>query len=421
MVKKIVLKNGLRILLVPQASSVAATVLVLVEAGSEYESKDKSGISHFLEHLVFKGTTKRPEAGMISTELDSLGARSNAFTGQEYTGYWAKVHKGRLDKALEIVSDLYLNPIFNAEEIEKERGVVIEEINMYEDMPMRQVHEVFGSLMYGDQPAGWGIAGEKDVIRILKRDDFIKYRAEHYVAPATVVVVAGNFREKEVLANIKKYFGELKRAKKGVKSKTVEKQTKPALRVQYKKSDQAHLVLGVRAFPVFDKRRHALQLLGDVLGGGMSSRLFKRLREDLGLAYYVHSDAELFLDHGYFAIASGVDPKRIEMAIEAIIFELRRMKDELVPKAELEKAKEHLTGSLLLGLETSDDLASFYGGQEIIAKKLVEPEVLIKKIKSLKAEDLRKVAREVLVTQYLNLAIIGPYEESRVFEKLLVI
>src|ERR1700677_614499 len=191
--KKIVLSNGLRIPLVPQASSLAASVLILVQAGSEYETKPVNGVSHFLEHMMFKGTTNRPRAGMIAEELAALGAQSNAFTGQEYTGYWAKAESRKLPKILEIVSDLYLNPIFDPEEIEKERGVIIEEINMYEDTPARRVHEIFGSLLYGDQPAGWDVSGEKEVVGKLKKEDFVAYREERYIARGTVVVIAGRF------------------------------------------------------------------------------------------------------------------------------------------------------------------------------------------------------------------------------------
>lgn len=221
--KKIALRNGLRIVLIPRPQSLASNVLILVEAGSEYETKKINGLSHFLEHLMFKGTTKRPMPGMIAEELASLGAQSNAFTGEEYTGYWAKAESHKLPKILDIVSDLYLNPIFNPDEIEKERGVIIEEINMYEDTPARRVQELFTSLIYGDQPAGWDIAGQKEVIRKLTRDDFLSYRNTHYVASKTLVVVAGNMNEKKTLAEIKNSFGGLKRLPRVQKKKTVHK------------------------------------------------------------------------------------------------------------------------------------------------------------------------------------------------------
>jgi len=419
MYKKITLKNGLRVILVPQKNNLAATVLILVEAGSEYETKNINGLSHFLEHLMFKGTKNRPKPGMISHELDSLGAEYNAFTGGQYTGYYAKVQKEKITKAVDLVSDLYLNPIFNPEEIEKERGVIIEEINMYEDTPMRRVNELFTALLYGDQPAGWDIAGRKEVIRELKRDQFEAYRAKHYVAPKTVVVVAGAFDGKKVLNQIKVVFGELSKKPAPKKPKIIEAQSKPELSVKFKESDQSHLVLGVRAFSVFDKRRYALQVLADTLGGGMSSRLFHRVREDLGAAYYVRAESDLTLDHGFMAVSAGVDHLKIEMVIKAVLEEMDRLTKELVPTEELQKSKDHLIGNFILGLEGSDDLASYYGGQEIVAKKVSMPDEIIKKVKAVKAEEVRAVAKALFMNSKLNLAIIGPYKESENFKKIL--
>ena len=205
MLKKKILDNGLRIILAPQKGSLTATSLVLVEAGSEYETKDINGLSHFLEHMCFKGTTSRPKSGMISEELDSLGAEYNAFTDQQYTGYWAKVEKNKLADALELISDLYINPIFNQEEINKERGVVIEELNMYEDTPMRKVGDYFNNVIFGNQPAGWDVGGTKEVISKLNREHFVEYRARHYVPAKTIVVISGNFSEPKVFKDIKKY------------------------------------------------------------------------------------------------------------------------------------------------------------------------------------------------------------------------
>ncbi|OGY97736.1 MAG: hypothetical protein A2681_02060 [Candidatus Liptonbacteria bacterium RIFCSPHIGHO2_01_FULL_56_18b] len=419
MVKKTIFKNGLRVILVPQPSSLTATVLVLVEAGSEYETRRINGISHFLEHLVFKGTTKRPKPGTISAELDALGAEYNAFTGQEYTGYWAKAERHKLSRILELVSDLYLNPIFPAGEIEKERGVIIEEINMYEDTPMRRVQEDFSALLYGNQPAGWDIAGRKEVIRTLRRDDFVAYRAKHYVAPATVVIVAGAFHPAQTMRQIKGLFAHLPREPKTGKAKTRESQRGPQVLSKFKGSDQTHLVLGTRAFHILDPRRYALQVLTDVLGGGMSSRLFTRIRDQLGAAYYVRAGAELFLDHGYTTISAGVDHKKIEKVIEAMLDELRRLRRELVPPAELKKAKDHMVGNFMLGLETSDELASYYGGQEIITRSLIAPETLIRRIQAVQAKEIRAIARTLFVNSKLNLAVIGPYKKPQVFKKLL--
>ncbi len=420
-VKKITLKNGLRVLFVPQPANLAATVLILVEAGSEYETKRMNGVSHFLEHLMFKGTTNRPKPGAIAHELAALGAQSNAFTDQEYTGYWAKVQAEKLPKILDIISDLYLNPVFNAEEIEKERGVIIQEINMYEDDLPAKAQRIFNALVYGDQPAGWDVGGEKETIKRLGRDEFVAYRHSRYVMPGTIVVVAGKFEEKATLAQIQRSFGGLARRSVIAKKKTVERQSAPKAVVHFKESDQAHIVMGFRAFDVFDERRSIIRVLADVLGGGMSSRLFMRVREELGAAYYIGAGADLALDHGLLGISVGVDHAKTEVVITAILKECERLRDELVPEKELQKSKDHMLGNLILGLETSDELASFYGGQEIVTKVLVPPKALMAKIKKVTAEEIRATARAVIKNKGLNLAIVGPYRKSETFERILTL
>ncbi len=419
MVIKKVLPNGLRVILVPQPGSVSSAVLVLVEAGSEYEKKRTNGLSHFLEHMMFKGTTKRPTSQLISGELDALGAEYNAFTGQEYTGYWAKAQNAKLRQIMDIVFDMYLHPIFDPKEIEKERGVVIEEINMYEDTPMRKVHQEFSELLYGDQPAGWDMAGTKENIRTLQRKDFVTYRDARYVAPGTAVIIAGKFDPKRVLKTIQKEFGSLPRRRASRKPNAVERQSRPAVRAKFKKSDQTHIVLGTRAFSMFDKRRYALQVLADVAGGGMSSRLFHRVREDLGAAYYVRAAADLSLDRGFFAVSAGSDNTRAPIVVKAILEELDRLRRELVPATELQKAKDHLVGGLMLGLETSDELAGFYGSQEITTKKLVSPAELNRKVQAVKAEEIRAIARTIFTNRSLNLALIGPWKKEATFRKIL--
>jgi predicted Zn-dependent peptidase len=419
--KKITLKNGLRLMLVSQPENLAATVLILVEAGSEYETKRINGLSHFLEHLMFKGTTDRPKPGQISEELAALGAQSNAFTSQEYTGYWAKAEAKKLPDILDIVSDLYLNPIFNPEEINKERGVIVEELNMYNDTPMRKIQDIFMSLLYGDQPAGWEIVGDKETLHKLTREDFAKYREERYVMPGTIVVVAGKFNEKQVVKQVKGYFEKLPKRRASAKLKTKDIQKKPEILLRYKDSGQSHLVVGFRAFDLFDKRRYALQVLADVLGGGMSSRLFKRVREELGAAYYIGADADLMLDHGVLTVSSGVDHAKLEIVLRAILEEFRILRDQPVPKKELQRSKDHMIGNLILGLETSDDVASFYGGQEILTKSTLAPEKVIEKIKAVTAAEIQAVAKAIIKNKGLNLAIIGPYKDKKQFQKILTL
>lgn len=419
--KKITLDNGLRIILSPKSDSLSATLLVLVEAGSKYETKEINGLSHFLEHMCFKGTKKRPSAIDITSELDSIGAVYNAFTGMEYTGYYAKVRPEHFDNILDVVSDMYLNQIFEDKEIDKERGVIIEEINMYEDLPMRRVQELFTNLLYGDQPAGWDIAGRKEVIKKLNRDDFLKYRKEHYLAKSSLIVLAGKFNENEALEKIKNAFSGIKSGDKTQKIKTIEHQDRPGLLLKHKETDQTHLILGCRTFDVFDERKYALEVLADVLGGGMSSRLFQKIRDEMGAAYYISADADSYTDHGFLVTSAGVDHNKIDAVIEAILEEFKKLTREPVGKKELQRAKDHLIGHLVMGLETSDHLATFYGGQEIITKEIITPEELIKKIEGVKSDEIMAVANDIFHNDKLNLATIGPFKKKERFEKILKI
>ncbi len=416
---KLVVDNGLRILTVPMAGSLTATVLILVEAGSEYETKEINGVSHFLEHMCFKGTKKRPKTIDITGELDGIGATYNAFTSGEATGYYAKVEARHLDKILDIVSDIYLNPVFDSKEIDKERGVIIEEINLYEDMPMRRVQEIFTDLLYGDQPAGWDVGGRKEIIRKLQREDFLKYRRERYIAPHTLVVVTGKFNESEVISKVKELFAKIEPGKKPLKPKTIEEQSSPKIKIKHKESDQTHLILGVRAFSIFDERRYTLDILSDILGGGMSSRLFQKVREEMGAAYYVNAVADLSSDHGYLAASAGVAHDKLIPVVEVIIEEFKKLKEEPVGQEELQRAKDHLTGNLMVGLETSDDLSRFYGIQEIITGNTLTPKELEKKIRDVKGSEVQALAKEIFRDASLNLAIIGPVKEREALQKAL--
>ncbi|MBN2197722.1 insulinase family protein [Candidatus Wolfebacteria bacterium] len=418
-IKKTVLKNGLRIITIPMIESLTTTVLVLVEAGSKYETKDINGISHFLEHMCFKGTKKRPQSIDISSELDNIGAQYNAFTSMEYTGYFAKARPEHFDIILDVVSDMYLNPTFKQKEINKERGVIIEEINMYEDLPMRNVQDIFTNLLYGDQPAGWSIAGRKEVVKKINRADFIKYRNQHYLGQSSLVVVAGKFKENEVIKKIEKAFNSIKSSLKTPKIKTVESQKKPEVLLKYKKTDQAHLVLGVRAFDIFDSRRFALDILAVILGQGFSSRLVQKIREEMGAAYYINADSEFLTDHGFFTVSAGVDNNKIKKVIKAILKEFKKITKELVKNKELQRAKEQLIAKLAIGLETSDQLAGFYGGQEIVTGEPLSSDEIIQKIRDVKNKEIKDIALEIFKNNKLNLAVIGPFKEKKIFEKIL--
>jgi len=416
---KKVLNNGLRIITVPMKDNPTATVLVLVEAGSKYETKKINGLSHFLEHMCFKGTVKRPKAIDISKELDAIGSQYNAFTAQEYTGYYAKSDAKHFKQIFDIVSDIYLNSTFPEAEMQKEKGVIIEEINMYEDLPNRHVQDLMMELLYGDQPAGWNIAGDKKNILNMKRSDFVDYKKVHYLPEATVIIVAGRVTEKEVLNEVKKVFGGISRGKKSSKVKVKEKQNKPEVLLKFKKTDQTHFVLANRTYDLFNKKNAELAVLGGVLGGGMSSRLFQKLREEMGVGYYVRAYNDAYTDHGFFQVSAGVDNKRIYEVIDAVLEECKKLKNEKVSEEELNKVKECLIGNMKLSLESSDDIANFYGGQELLKKEIKNAEEKAKEIRKVTREQIQKVAKEIFNDKKLNLAIIGPFKDKTKFSKIL--
>lgn len=416
---KTIFKNGLRVITVPMKDNPTVTVLVMVEAGSKYETKEINGLSHFLEHMCFKGTTKRPKAIDISRELDTVGAQYNAFTSREYTGYYAKADYKHLPMLLDVISDIYLNPVFDDKEIEKEKGVIIEEINMYEDLPHRKVQEIFMRLLYGDQPAGWDIAGMKENIKNIKRSDFLDYRRKHYVPSATTVVIAGKFDERKILGSIQKIWGVVSAGKKKDKAKTIESQGKPEILLQHKDTDQTHLVLGVRSFDTYSKNNPAIKVLSAALSDGMSSRLFQKLRDEMGICYYVRAENDTYTDHGVLQVSAGLDNKRVKEGIGAIMEELRKLKTELVSESELNKVRQQLQGNLYLGLETSDSFAEYCGYQEVLNKPIKTPEQIIAEIQAVTALDVKKIASKIFQDKNLNLAIIGRFKDKNEFLPIL--
>ncbi|MBI3074611.1 MAG: insulinase family protein [Parcubacteria group bacterium] len=389
------LESGLRVVAVPMPSSLTTTVLVLTATGSKYETKPLSGVSHFLEHMCFKGTKKRPSAQAVSEELDGLGARYNAFTSHEYTGYFAKVENRLLPRALDVVADIFLNSTLSAGEMEKERGVIIGEIEMGEDDPQRHVVDIFLELLYGDQPAGWNVAGNRGTIKKMTRGEMADYRATHYVGSATVVVIAGNFDKKTIWSDIEKAFEGVSRDGKTDKEKIDDSQSAPAVKTFFKDTSQTHLLLGFRSFDVYDERQKTLRLLAAVLGGGMSSRLFKRVRDEMGAGYYVSADNDFFTDHGFFSIATGVANPRVKEVLQAILEETTRMKTEDIPAHELERTKNFLIGGLFSGLETSNSLATFYGGNEILGKPMKTPQEIADDVRAITAEDISAASQNV--------------------------
>jgi predicted Zn-dependent peptidase len=361
----------------------------------------------------------RPSAFDITKELDTIGAQYNAFTGQEYTGYYAKSDYKDIDIILDVVSDMYLNPIFPEKEIEKEKGVIIEEINMYQDLPRSIASNEFYKLLYGDHPAGWSIAGTKENVNKIQRTDFIDYRNKHYVASATTVVISGKINEKEVVKKVLKAFKNIGIWKKEGKDKVLENQKEPETVVHYKDTDQTHLILGVRSFNTYNKYNPIIMVMDAVLSGGLSSRLYQKLRDEMGICYYVGSDNSEFTDHGFFSVASGVDSKRVKEAIIAILAEMKKIKTELIGSIELNKAKQHLIGGLNLGLESSDSIAMYYGGQEVLRKDIKKPEDIIKEIKAVTAEEIKFVAERIFKDAGLNLAIVGKFKDDKEFKEIL--
>ena len=417
--KKSVLPNGLRVVTVPMRDNPTVTVLVMVEAGSKYESKTENGLSHFLEHMCFKGTTNRPGLSDISRDLDMIGAHYNAFTGQEYTGYYAKADYKHLDTVLDVVSDLYLNPLLPEAEIKKEKGVIIEELNMNLDSPQRTVADVFVELLYGDTPAGRKIVGTKENILRFTREDFVKYRNRLYKAGATTIVVAGNFDEAKLRKQVAKLFKTLPKGSKGRKDKVVEKQTKAQVKLVHKDTDQTHLILGVRGFSMYDKRATILKVMLGVLSGGMSARLFKKLRDEMGVCYYVRAGSDLLTDHGTFEIAAGVNKERVKEVLNVLMAELRRLTTELVTPEELNKVKQYYAGSSRLSLESSDSLAEYFAEMELFGRPLRTLDEKIKEINKVTAKQIMALAKELFVDHSLNLAMIGKVGEEKEYLPIL--
>lgn len=408
------LKNGLRLLTIAQPAAATATVLILVGTGSKYESKRENGLSHFLEHMCFKGTDNLPSSKVIAEAFDQIGAINNAFTSTEYTGYFAKGGPKNVKTFLTILSDIYLNSTFPEADIEKEKGVIVEEINMYDDMPQHKVAEVLTALMYGDQPAGLPIAGSKENVRSFTRNDFVAYKDKHYHAENTIVVVCGAVDPLEIRTLVTKTFGSLTPSPKTAKKKVLISKKALQLSVIHKQSDQAHLAIGFHSIPFGHKDARAVALLATILGRGMSSRLFQTLREELGVAYYVSAAQESSSDHGVFEISAGIDKERTGAVFERIVDILRDLKDTLVSTKELAKAREYTLGIARLGLESSDDIAGFYAAQLIMKGAFKTPHEMIREYQVVTPADIRRVARVLFTTTNTHIALIGPFKKDAI-------
>jgi predicted Zn-dependent peptidase len=404
--------NGLRLIMAPMENTKSVMVLVLVATGSRYEIEKNSGISHFLEHLMFKGTEKRPGTLDISHELDSIGAEYNAFTSKEYTGYYVKCASEKADTALDVISDIFQNSKFEEKEMDKERGPIKEEINMYFDNPASHVSELFDGLIYGDHPLGWNVAGKKEIIDAIQRENVVKYFSTHYFAKSTVVCVAGNIDREAAKEKVARYFNNIREADIIKPIPAVDEQTGPRLKIFNKQTDQTHINLGFRAYGCLHPKLEALDALSFILGGGMSSRLFSEIRVKRGLAYRVGAGTASYNETGDFTIFAGLNNENLIPAVKIILEETQKMTNELVSEGELNRTKDYAKGRLAIGLETSDAWASFYGQQELLENRILTPEEKFAKIMAVTREDILETAKDVLRPGKLNLAIVGPFEED---------
>jgi len=413
------LSNGLRILTIPSKESFSFRIMVLVNTGADFETKGNNGISHFLEHMSFKGTKKRPSSFAVTQELDNIGGSYNAFTSEEYTGYYAEVAYQNQKLAIDIISDIYMNSQFPTEEMKKEKGVIIEEINMYKDNPQSYVWNLWEKLLYDDQAVGRSILGTKTNIKNFRREDFLKYYKSQYKAESTIVVISGNFSPKKIISQAKNYFRDIRLGKGKIKELVKEKQNKAQVFIKNKETDQAHLILGFRGINLFDKRRYALNVLNAIFDGGMSGILFQTIREKLGVAYYIYSNLSYSTDYGTWAVSAGIDNNRLEEVISSVLNEWKKFKTNPVDDKDLKKAKNYITGKLALGLENVHNVASSFAFQELLRQEIETPDQYLKKIKQVTARDIQKVAEDLLRTQSLNLALIGPYKNKQRLQKLL--
>ncbi|MEK7630629.1 MAG: pitrilysin family protein [Patescibacteria group bacterium] len=412
-------KNGLRAIVAPMESTQTITILVLVGTGSNYEARDISGLSHFLEHMFFKGTTKYPKPGELDRLLDSVGAIHNAFTTREETGYWIKVDTKQFDLALLFVSDILQNALLKEEEINRERGVILEEMKMYWDDPRRHVWSLFEELVYGDNAYGWDVIGTAENIRTIKRSDFLKYWKSQYVAHNTVVTVAGNISEGETLRKIEKAFGKLRVGTPVKAAAYKDPKSGPRMRLFEKNTDQSHIVVGTLGYPLESKDRVVADVLSTILGGYMSSRLWADIRGRHGLAYAIRAGHDAYLKTGYFGAYAGVPHERSIEVVERIVGHLGKIKQGGVTAEELKRAKDNIKGHLAISLESTDEVASFLGTQEIMLGKIKKPDELIKKVDAVTRQDIARVAKSLFRKDKLYLSIIGPKLEKGPYEQIL--
>jgi predicted Zn-dependent peptidase len=412
------LPNGLRLLTAPVAQAQSVSCFVMLAAGSRYETRETNGIAHFAEHMFFKGTEKRPRARDIAGEVDAIGGEFNAFTSKEYTGYYVKCAAEHRDVALDVLVDMLRHSKFDPAEIDREKGVIIEEMNMYYDTPRDFIDGVYEELVYGDHPLGWDIIGRKETIHNATRDTFTGYLDQWYKPSRMVVGVGGRIGD-GLVERIEELLGDLEDSPSGEPLPALASVNSRPVRVHTKASDQAHIILGVRSRPMVDPDRYVLMVVSTILGGGMSSRLFTEVRERRGLAYYVFATNQSYTDAGSLYAQAGVDIERIDDAVGTVAAELKKVAAEAVPADELRKAKNFAKGRFVLQIESPHGLIMFGLRREVLEGEAAEPEEVLAGLEAVTAEDVQRVAQELIDQQALRLAVIGPFDDPARFEALL--
>lgn len=413
------LANGTQLVLAPLHETKAVTVLILYRIGSRYEPQSLNGCSHFIEHLMFKGTKKRPSTLLISKELDGVGAEYNAFTSKDHTGYYIKLAADELPLALDILEDMLYHSLFLQKEIDRERQVVIEEINMYEDNPTMQIDDIFEQAFYPNHPLGRSIAGPREVIRSVTRQRLLAFRDRFYLPSNMLVACAGRFESQAMQATLTKLFGRAPASRRAPRFSPFTRRALPLrLKVKHKETEQTHLMLGFPGYSYFHPDYYPLALLSLILGGTMSSRLFISIRERQGLCYMIRSGVTVYEDTGNVAIQAGLDTSRLKPALTAILREVERMRATPVRREELHRAKEYFRGKLVLELEDSESLANWVGKQQLLVGKIETPDAKLARINRVTIEDIQRVARAALRFDRMALALIGKEKEATAFRRM---
>lgn len=421
MYQRTVLDNGLRVLTSTMPHTRWVSIAFFVGVGSRYESDEQCGASHFIEHMVFKGTTRRPTADEIVIAIERLGGLFNASTGQEETTYWARVPRHHLHTAIDVLADMLRNARFDPTEIDKERNVIIKEIDLTMDTPDDLVHLLNNQLVWPDHPLGRDVAGTKESIMNLDRDKLLAYKNSYYLPNNMVVSIAGDVEHEVVLKQIVNCFGDWARREVRPYQPAKDGQSEPRVRIHNKDTKQAYLCLSVPGLPRDHPDRLILRLLNIVLGEGMSARLFAGIREKRGLAYSVNSYISALYDTGVVGAYASVDPKHIGVAIEAILEEWDKLRQEEIPPAELARAKDFLKGQLLLLMEDSFSVALWFGSQETLFSEILTHEEAIEAIEAITAADIQRLAQKLFVKEKLNLAVVGPFHTEDGFRELLTL